>query len=190
MSGLAPFFIAASTALTAVGQVVQTGTDTAIAKATAAGQEQRANEERAVSQYRAQQRQKEAARLVSQQQAAFAASGGGLDGSAADVIARTAGRGELNSELELWSGESRARGLEDQAAMTRAAAKANQRALPLRIGATVLTGASRIAGASGAGDWGNGDPFGASSSPASRRRYVPSSDASGSYLSSSPLYYG
>lgn len=166
MSGLEPFFIMAATGAKVLSQIVETNTQTAVAKANAAAEERRANEERAVSQNQAQERQRLARVVGSQQQAAFAASGGGLGGSAADVMAETAGRGELNAERELWQGETRARGLEDQAAITRAAAKASQRALPLQIGATILTGASSLSSRLPGGSAYN-DPYGS----ATGRRY-------------------
>src|SRR5690606_15142502 len=77
-------------------------------------------------------------------------------GSAATIMAETAGEGEYQSGLELWSGESRARGLEDEAAVTRAAARFSRRMLPLKLAGTIMTGASAASRAMGAG----ADPYG------------------------------
>ncbi len=173
MTGMEAFFVVttiASTAMTVASEIASSNVNSAVAEANAAAEERRAGEERAVAQHQAERRRKEAAALQSQQQARFAASGGGFGGSAADVMAETAGRGEYNSELELWSGEQRARGLEDQSAITRFAAKQQKKALPFKLGATVLTGASKIAG-SGVGWGGGGDPYGGWQTTTTQYRY-------------------
>lgn len=114
--------------------------------------------ERAVASVQAERRQKAAERLVSEQRARFAASGGGLGGSAAEVMAETEEKGAYNSALEMWQGEEKARGLEDSAAIARAASKAQRSALPFKIGATILTGGAKAYGASGGTwDFGGGD---------------------------------
>jgi len=164
MTGLEPFFLMAATAATAVSEIAASNTESAIAEANAKAMERRANEDRAVSQHQAEEQRKKTKSLISQQQAAYAASGGGTGGSASEVIGSTAGQGEYNAELELWQGEQKARGLDDQASLERFAAKQKRKALPLKIGATVLTGASKVAGSWGGG----GDPFGSASSSSFR----------------------
>lgn len=93
----------------------------------AAAEERRGNQERAIAQRNAEDEMIKTDKLRGRQRAVAAASGGGTDGSAAEIEAETAREGALNSELELWKGEESARGREDQAALYVAEAKNTQR---------------------------------------------------------------
>lgn len=123
----------------------------------AASDRQRANWERAVSQQQAERRRKEAGRLLSKQQALFAASGGGLGGSAEDVMLETAVEGDLNARIEQMAGEERARGIDDnaraklwEAESRRRAGREKSKAAWLEAGTTLLKGFSSY----GAGQYG------------------------------------
>lgn len=80
-----------------------------------------------------------------------AASGGGTGGSLIDTIAKINGMGTYRSMSALYEGQSQARQMEMQAAGKRYQASAEdasaeniKRALPLEVGATVLSGAANV----------------------------------------------
>lgn len=81
--------------------------------------ERKAAEERAAAQRTAIERRKEGERVISKQIAGAAASGAGFGPSLLDVIGDTAARGEYQAQADMYTGEARARGLKDQAALTR-----------------------------------------------------------------------
>lgn len=94
------------------------------AKAQAEAMEIEAGQRRASAQREAEQRRKEANLVLSRQQAVAAASGGGAtDSTVLDLMARTGGQGELNAQWAQYQGKEEGRGLENQAAMTRAAGR-------------------------------------------------------------------
>ena len=79
-------------------------------------EEQAANESRAGGQRLALEKGREARFLQSKLQASAAASGGGAtDPGILDLTGDIAARGEYESLFEMFKGENRARGLEDQA---------------------------------------------------------------------------
>lgn len=125
----------------------------------------RATQERAAGSVRGERRMEDAKRLLSQQQAEFGHSGGGVGGSAGVVMGETGRRGLENSNLEVWQGENRARGFEDEAAIQRWGAKRRRAAIPLEVGSAILTGSSKIASGGGFGgtssvaDAGDGDIY-------------------------------
>lgn len=112
----------------------------------AAAQQRKASEERALSQRRAEDQQAETQRLMSKQRAVSAASGGGTGGSAAVIEAETAGEGHFKSELDLWQGEERGKGLDFQAEIDRAAAKDSRRQGKAARQASYLAAGSQILG--------------------------------------------
>lgn len=142
-------------------QQSQAKSDAAAARYEADAMDQKAGQERAVSQFQAEQRQKEAQRLLSRQQALGAASGAGTGGSFATVQAKTAEKGQFNADLEMWQGETAARGLEQNAKLKRVGAsqilatdKARRRTMPLQYASTIISGATKIAGiGADAGYW-------------------------------------
>jgi hypothetical protein len=86
----------------------------------AAQEDQAAQESRAAAQRVALDKAREGRLLQSTLQANAAASGGGAaDGTILDLAGGIAGRSEYESLLEMYKGENRARGLEDQAIGTR-----------------------------------------------------------------------
>jgi hypothetical protein len=155
----APYIAAASTAVGAYGtyqaskaQEANYKTQQNIAEYQADAMEERATQERAVSHMQADQQRRAARRLEGKQIAQGAASGGGLYGSTLDVIGETAPKGEYNAEMELWQGEAKARGVDENAVIQRMeaasygeAAKTTARSRPWQVGSSILTGLSNVA---------------------------------------------
>lgn len=82
----------------------------------AAQEEQQAQESRAASQRSAMESRRKAGLAISQIQAGAAASGAGAaDPSILNVSGNVAARGEYQALADVYKGENRARGLEDQA---------------------------------------------------------------------------
>mgnify|MGYP001560409435 CR=1 FL=1 len=122
-------------------------------EANAAAQRKRAMEERAAASINAERKMRDGSRLVSEQVARFASSGGGLGGTASTVIGNTFNRGRTNSNLVVWEGEQKARGYEDQAAIgdysaARLIDASNRTRSNAGIGvaSALLSGVSRIGG--------------------------------------------
>lgn len=113
-----------------------------------AGQYKRnAQQERAASQRSALETRKNARLAQSTLQARAAASGGGADdptvlGLSSDI----AERGEYQSLMEMFTGESRARGLMDAAASTRAEGKFARNASRMKALGTIIGGAGSAFG--------------------------------------------
>lgn len=158
----------AKTGLSLLGQRSADKAQQAQAKADAAGLryeadalDQKAGQERAISQHKAQEEARKAERLLSTQQARFAASGGGFAGSGDTIMAKTAEKGQFNQDLELWGGETAGRGLEQQAKLKRVGAshtlavdKARRKTMPLQYASTIVSGAASVAAAGAdAGYW-------------------------------------
>lgn len=139
----------AGTALAIGGTIAGYQGQKAAGKMEAANAERKANAERVVAQQKAEEERRKKEYLISKQRAAFGASGGGVGGSAAQVIADTEGQGLYNSELQLWQGEERAKGYEDQANAARFETKLAKSALPFSLGSTIIKGAVGL-GKSGA----------------------------------------
>lgn len=79
---------------------------------------QQAQQERAVAQRKSFEERRKKNRALSQIQARAAYSGGGAaDPNILDLSADVAAQGEYNALAQMYSGESRARGLEDQASL-------------------------------------------------------------------------
>lgn len=117
--------------------------------------DKRATEERAASQRDAEQTRRRTKMILSEQEAKAAADGGGMGGSIADIMASTEAQGKLSEERDYYLGESRAAGLNEQAAMTRWGAGANAAASKYKAKSdytgTLLETAAK--GAGGFADW-------------------------------------
>lgn len=85
----------------------------------AAGLERQAAGERAAAQRAALERRTDTDRVISKQVATAAASGAGGGPSLLDIIGDTAARGEYQAQSEMYAGESRARTLQDRAALAK-----------------------------------------------------------------------
>jgi hypothetical protein len=124
----------AATAVAVVGTLASASAQASQAKYEGAAQQQVANfqakqlerkagQERAVSQREAIEERRRARLARSKALAIAGASGGGTGGTAADILADLTAEGELNAGAALYEGEETARGLETQAAATRAEGK-------------------------------------------------------------------
>ena len=90
--------------------------------------DKKAKEEQANAQRQAAQSQTESRLAQSRQQALAAASGGGAGSDAPTIVklmSDTAGQGQLNADTNIYTGYSRAAGLQDQAAAKRRSGKAS-----------------------------------------------------------------
>jgi len=134
------------TVLSAMGAIQQGRYQEAAMKAQANAQEARAQEERAAAQREAVRRGKEAAFVLSRQQALSAASGGGTaDPTVLNLMAGTATEGAYQSQVAVYEGEQRGRGLEYQAAISRMQGRAARRAGFIDAASSVLGGISSFA---------------------------------------------
>ena len=118
-------------------------------RAQADAEQVRASQERAVAQRTAAEQDAQTDRLMGKQRAIAASSGGGTGGSAAVIEAETAGEGKFQSDLELWKGEEKGRGLEHQAAIDRMSADEAERQGKIARKNSYLTAGSRILGGFG-----------------------------------------
>lgn len=144
-SSAAPYIALGSTALGAVGAIQESNAAQAASEANARQLEAKAKADLAQGTVNAEAKRKQADKLLSRQRAVAAASGAGMTGSAADIMADTAGQGAYTSELDLWLGRERSESDLYAAEMARAEARAKKRALPFNVGASVLTGVSQAA---------------------------------------------
>lgn len=144
MAAFATIVSLAGTAVSAIGMYAQGQAEGAAMDAQADARRRRAMEERAVASIRADRQSQASRRLMSIQRAGYAASGGGMDGSAGVVMGETGRRGLHNARLEQWQGEQRGRGLEDQANIDEFSADQRRTAGLLGAGGAILTGVSRV----------------------------------------------
>lgn len=131
----------------------------------AEAQEQRRKgiQEDAAKQQEASQREYEMKRVLSDQRAGFAASGGGIDGSAAVVAGETAQKGIFNRDATLWEGAEAKAGREAQARMRELEAQALRKSAKTQMISGVLGGVSNVFGSfkggGSAGSSGGGNFF-------------------------------
>jgi hypothetical protein len=156
MVAFATLLAVGSTALTTVGTIAKGQTEAQAMDANAAALREKGKQERAAGSIRAERRYRDAERLASLQQAEFARSGGGVGGSAGHVMGETGRQGWLNSNLEVWQGEQRGRGFDDEAALQTWGARRRRAAIPIEAGAALLSGTAKAFG-------GYGSPTSASS---------------------------
>jgi len=90
------------------------------------------------------QRRKDSA-FTSKQRAAYAASGVLETGTPLTVMADSASQMELANQDKLWAGQTQAGQFRNQAAQHKSQAKSAKRAIPLNVGASLLTGANQYA---------------------------------------------
>ena len=153
-----------------VGAMVQAKGAQEAADDQAATQEAQAQAERrkgeaeaASKQAEAAQRDKQMKKVLSDQRAAFASSGGGVDsGSALLVTEDTATRGIYNRDATLWEGEEQKAGREGQARIYEMQADATRRAGARQAQSAIIGGVSSAFGAVGkiAGSAGGGGSSG------------------------------
>lgn len=116
----------------------------------AAQEEQAAGEARASSQRSAFDKQRQTNLLQSKLQADAAASGGGAaDPTVVNLSEGIAGRGEYQSLMDLYTGENRGRGLEDQAMGSRLTGDAQAAEGEAKKNASYLSAAGTLIGSAG-----------------------------------------
>jgi hypothetical protein len=116
----------------------------------AAQEEQSAQESRAAAQRTALDKDRQSRLLQSTLQANAAASGGGADDPTVVGLGQDiAGRGEYQSLMDLYTGENRARGLEDQATGSRMSGDAALAEGNAKKDASYLSAAGTLIGSAG-----------------------------------------
>lgn len=132
----------AGTALTGYGALKQGEHQRAVGEFNALELERAANEERGAAARKAQERRLQAERVLSDQRAKAAMSGAGTTEGEGylDLVGDTAERAQYFSELEIYTGEERARGREGQAAAARWGGENAERAGYVKAGAAALDG--------------------------------------------------
>lgn len=134
----------------------QAGQERQLAQFNAMQEERRAQQERATAQRQALERRRLTQIAQSTLQARAAASGGkATDASVIQLSSDIAGRGEYQALTEMFSGESRARALEDKAGATRFEGEARAQAAEAKAKSMLLSGFgslfTRLGGAAGGG---------------------------------------
>ena len=140
-----------------VGAVVQAQGAREAADDQAAVQDAQAQAERRKGQAEAASKQAEAAerdkqmkKVLSDQRASFASSGGGVDSGSALLVAQdTATRGIYNRDATLWEGEEQRAGREGQARIYEMQADATRRAGQRQAQSAIIGGMSSAFGAVG-----------------------------------------
>lgn len=160
MAELALIATVASTALQAAGTLAAGSAAKKEAFFEAQQMQQQAGQERATSQRVAIEKRREAGIAGSRAQALAAAGGGSAtDPTVVNIQSNIAGEGEYNALSALYTGEERARGLEEGADAKIYEGRTAKRASLMKAGATILGGASSLMGKYG----GDGPPGGSSS---------------------------
>lgn len=147
----------ASGALTAAGTVMGGNAAAAAGSAQkgaayfkAAQEDQAAQESRAASQRSAFEKNRQVGLLQSKLQANAAASGGSAsDAGVINLAQDIAGRGEYQSLMDMYTGENRARGIEDQAIGSRLTGDAAQAEGEAKRSASYLSAAGTLIGSAG-----------------------------------------
>lgn len=123
MAFTAALFPMLSTGLQVFSSIMQGQQQQAMANYNAKILDQNAQIERQQTVARESKQRRESNQVLGMQRAAFAQSGAGLDGSAADVMAQSATNAELDAMMIRYEGDLRARGLKEQAKQERFAGK-------------------------------------------------------------------
>lgn len=137
--------------VSAVGAASQANAQANAMQAQADAERRKGLQEDAVKQQEASSRDRETKKVLSDQRAGFAASGGGLGGSAATVMDQTAGRGIFNREAALWEGREAKAGRENQARVYEMQASAARQAGTMNALSAVVGGVSSVFKSGGVG---------------------------------------
>lgn len=139
--------IIAATAVKAIGAIQQGSAAKAAGDYNASMLEQSAAVERQQTAAREDAKRRETRMVLGSQRAAFAQSGGGLGGSAADVMQQSAINAELDALTLRYEGDLRARGMQADATSERFAGKQAQRQGYFSAAGSILSGAGEYMGA-------------------------------------------
>lgn len=142
MGAFAVPFLVASTAMQAVGSIQQGRAADKAARYNAKILEQNAATELSQASEREDAVRRQAAMVLGKQSAAFAQSGGGMGGSAADVMQQSSTMAELDALTTRYEGALRAQGLRAEAATERYAGKQAKQAGYFNAANSILSGAS------------------------------------------------
>lgn len=135
-----------SVGLQAAGALMQGQAARNSAEYNATMMDQAATVERQQTSAREDAQRRQARMVLGQQRAALAQSGGGMGGSAADIMQQSAMNAELDALTLRYEGELRARGLNAQAEGERYMGRQAQRASYFSAAGSILSGAGKIAG--------------------------------------------
>lgn len=138
--------IVGSTALTAVGAIAQGNAAAGAANTNAGVLDQNAGIELAQAGQREEAKRRETRLILGKQRAAVAQAGGGMGGSAADVMQQSSANAEMDALTLRYEGELRARGLRQEAAAERYAGKVAKRQSRFEAVSSVLSGAGSYMG--------------------------------------------
>lgn len=147
--------MAASAAVSIVGQHQTAKAEQQALNFQAKQQEQKAGQDRASAQRQALEDRRQASLAMSRTQAL--AGGGGSDESVLGLTGDIAGEGEYNALASMYEGEESALGRETQATGLRMEGKSRRRAANWKSASTVLSTASSMYGAYGGGGASSGD---------------------------------
>jgi hypothetical protein len=126
-------------AVSAAGTIAAGSAKQSSANFTATQEDMAAQESRAASQRSAQDKDRQTALTLSKLQAGAAASGGGAsDPGILTLAGHIAGRGEYESLMDMYTGENKARGLEDEATGQRTTGAALADASDLSAAGTLI----------------------------------------------------
>ena len=142
--------IIAGTAMQAIGAIQQGNASQAAANRNAEMLDRNAGIEREQANQREESKRREARQVLGAQRAAFAQSGGGMGGSAADVMQQSSVNAELDALTLRYEGDLRARGMEAEAASERYAGKVAKRQGYMQAVGSILSGAGMYQGAQAA----------------------------------------
>lgn len=134
--------IIAGTAMQALGAIQQGNAEKAAADYNADMLRRSADIERQQAVAREEAKRRETAGILGRQRAFFAQSGGGMGGSAADVMQESAINAELDALTLRYEGDLRARGFESEAAMEKFKGKQAKRAGYMNAVGSILSGAA------------------------------------------------
>ncbi len=134
--------IIAGTAVQALGAIQQGNAAKKAADYNAGQLEQGAALERQQANEREEAQRRQARQVLGSQRAAFAQSGGGMGGSAADVMAQSATNAELDALTLRYEGDLKARGMEAQASSERYAGAVAKRNSRMQAVGSILSGAA------------------------------------------------
>jgi hypothetical protein len=137
---------AVGTTLSAKGEVDSGNAIDKVMRYRAKQMEQNAGQEEAAASVAAQEEQRKSALIASRAMAVAAASGGGaLDPTVVKILQGIAGEGELATQMQLYNGRERARGMRDQAKASRYEGALNKIAGRKKALTTILGGVSQAA---------------------------------------------
>jgi len=154
ISGIAS---AAGAVMSAQGQADAQEAQANIKDAEAQAQLRQGLEDSAIKQREAQQQERKTKKILSDQRAGFANSGGGIDsGSALQVATDTAERGILNRDATIWEGEEARAGRQSQANILVYEAEQYRKAAQTTRTAGVISGVSGVFGSGGGAFKGSG----------------------------------